>query len=350
LPLQFIFMGVSLTEIIEPRETEFEQLHGRCVAVDAYNTLYQFLSIIRDRMTGEPLRDSRGRVTSHLSGLFYRTSRMLEAGIEPVYVFDGKPPEFKEETVAARKETREEAEARWKQAVKEGDAEAVRRYSQQASKLTDEMLEDSKRLLGLMGVSWLQAPSEGEAQAAHLLKKGRVWAVGSQDWDSLLFGAERLVRNLTVSGRRKLPKRESYVTVKPEMIELKPLLTRLGISQEQLIILGILVGTDYNQGGVRGIGPKKALQLVREHRTLEAVLREVPWDFPTPAERIFDFFMNPPVENLEIEPRTLDIAGLRTLLIEGHDFSPERVDSTLKRLGEASEKGKQSSLGSFLGR
>ncbi len=342
-------MGVSLTEIVSARETDFEQLRGRQVAIDAYNTLYQFLSIIRDRMTGESLRDSKGRVTSHLSGLFYRTSRMLEAGIGPVYVFDGKPPIFKEKTIAARREVRENANVKWKQAVKEGDAEAVRRYSQQASRLTNDMIKDSKRLLSLMGVSWIQAPSEGEAQATHLLKSGRVWAVGSQDWDSLLFGAERLVRNLTVSGRRKLPRRESYISVKPELVELSALLSQLGIGQEQLIILGILVGTDYNQGGVKGIGPKKALQLVKEHRTLGAVLKQVPWDFPTPAEKIFDFFRNPPVEDLEIEPQSLDMAGLRRLL-EEHDFSPERTDNTLKKLEEASGKGKQSSLGSFLGR
>jgi flap endonuclease-1 len=201
-----------------------------------------------------------------------------------------------------------------------------------------------------MGVSWVQAPSEGEAQATHLLKSGRAWAVGSQDWDSLLFGAERLVRNLTVSGRRKLPRRESYVTVKPEIIELKALLSQLGIGQEQLIVLGILVGTDYNQGGVKGIGPKKALQLVKEHRTLDAVLKQVPWDFPTPAGKIFDFFMKPPVRDLDIEPQSLDMAGLRGFLVEEHDFSPERTDNTLKKLEEAGERGKQSSLGSFLGR
>lgn len=343
-------MGVSLTEIVQSRETGFEELQGRKIAVDAYNTLYQFLSSIRDRMTGEPLKDSKGRITSHLSGLFYRTSKMMESGIEPVFVFDGKPPEFKAETVAARQEIRDNAAVKWKQAVEEGDAEGVRRYSQQASRLTKEMIEDSKRLLSLMGVSWLQAPSEGEAQATHLLKQGKVWAVGSQDWDSLMFGAERLVRNLTISGRRKLPRRESYVTVKPELVELKAMLSELGISQEQLILLGILVGTDYNQGGVKGIGPKKALQLVKEHKTLEAVMKEVPWEFRTPAEKIYDFFRNPPVEELGIESQSLDPEGLRHQLIQEHGFSEDRVSSTLRKLEEAGEKGKQSSLGSFLGR
>jgi flap endonuclease-1 len=342
-------MGVSLTDIIGARETDFEELGGRRIAIDAHNTLYQFLSIIRDRMTGESLKDSKGRVTSHLSGLFYRTSRMLEAGIDPVFVFDGEPPRFKDETIAQRRGIREGAREKWKQAVKEGDVEAVRRYSQQASKLTDEMIEDSKRLLGLMGVSCVQAPSEGEAQATHLLRQGRAWAVGSQDWDSLLFGSDRLIRNLTVSGRRKLPRRESYVTVKPELVELRDVLSQLGITQDQLIILGILVGTDYNQGGIKGIGPKKALQLVKEHKTLEAVLKNVPWEFRTPPDKIFDFFRNPPVEDIGIEPKTPDLEGLRKLLIEEHDFSPERVDSTLRKLGESGERGKQSSLGKFLG-
>ena len=342
-------MGVSLAVLVAAREIGFEDLRGKAIAVDAYNTIYQFLSSIRDRMTGELLRDSNGRVTSHLSGLFYRTSKMLESGISPVFIFDGKPPDFKAETIAARQEIRDSAREKWKQAARDGDADAVRRYSQQASRLTQDMVEDSKRLLGLMGVSWVQAPSEGEAQATHLMKQGRAWAVGSQDWDSLLFGADRLVRNLTVSGKRKLPGKEVYVTVKPAIVELGKVLSQLGIGQEQLIVLGILVGTDYNQGGIRGIGPKRALQLVKEHATLEKVMKQVPWDFKTPADKIFDFFRNPPVHDIEIEKQVLDPEGLRKLLLEEHGFSESRVGSTLKKLSAVSEKRKQSSLGSFLG-
>ncbi|MCK4714875.1 MAG: flap structure-specific endonuclease, partial [Candidatus Aenigmarchaeota archaeon] len=222
--------------------------------------------------------------------------------------------------------------------------------SQQASRLTQDMIDDSKRLLGLMGVSCVQAPSEGEAQATHLLRQGLVWAVGGQDWDSLMFGADRLVRNLTISGRRKLPRRESYVNVKPEIINLREVLSQLGITHDQLIVLGMLVGTDYNQGGVKGIGPKKALQLVKEQKTLDAVLGQVPWEFKTPPHKIFDFFRNPPVEDTEIEKQTLDPEGLRKQLVEEHGFSEERVSGTLRRLGEAGEKAKQSSLGSFLGK
>jgi flap endonuclease-1 len=342
-------MGVSITELVEARQIELESLSGKAIAIDAYNMMYQFLSSIRDRMTGEPLRDSKGRITSHLSGLFYRTARMIEVGIIPVYVFDGKPPDFKDETIAQRREIKEEAREKWKEALETGDTEAVRRYSMASSKLTDEMVVEAKKLLSLMGVSSVQAPSEGEAQATHLLRQSKVWAVGSQDWDSLLFGSDRLVKNLGITGRRKIPRKESYIIVKPELIELSKVLSTLGITREQLIIMGILIGTDYNMGGVKGLGPKKALQLVKEQKTLDAVMKHVGWEFRTPPQKIFDFFMNPPAEDIEIKQEKLDAGELERMLIEEHDFSRERIDSSLKKLRACQEKGKQTGLGSFLG-
>jgi flap endonuclease-1 len=343
-------MGVSLTELISPREIEFQDLLGKGIAIDAHNTLYQFLSIIRDRMTGEPLRDSKGRVTSHLSGLFYRTSRMLESGIKPVFVFDGKPPDFKKETVEARKGIRRDAEVKWKQAVEKGEVEKVMMYAQGATKLTGSMISDAKVILDLMGVPWIDAPSEGEAQAAHMVRKKQVYASGSQDWDSLLFGAGLLIRNLTVSGRRKLPRRESYVTVKPEIIELKDVLSSLGINQEQLICLGILVGTDYDPGGVKGIGPKSGLKLVKEKKTCERVFQGLAWEFKTSPEDILKFFENPPVKDMDIPERKPDYEKLENTLVEEYAFSGERIGNTLKKLREAEDKAKQSRLGSFFSR
>jgi flap endonuclease-1 len=342
-------MGVNLSELVPVEQTEFESLGGRKIAIDAYNTLYQFLSIIRDRFTGEPLRNSKGQVTSHLSGLFYRTSRMLEAGITPVFVFDGKPPEFKLRTIEARKHIRAEAEAKWKEALKAGNAEKVRMYAQGATRLTGEMVEQSKRLLELMGVSWVQAPSEGEAQAAHFMRKGLVWAVGSQDWDSLLFGAQRLVRNLTLSGRKKVPRREKYVTVKPEIVELDKVLKSTGLTHDQLIILGILVGTDYNPGGVKGVGPKTALKLVREKKILDKVLEGLKWDFETPPEDIFEFFRKPPAEDLDIPKFSPRPDKVRSMLVDEFDFSEERIDSILKKAGGAQESKKQANLQKFFG-
>ncbi|MEM7815770.1 MAG: flap endonuclease-1, partial [Candidatus Aenigmatarchaeota archaeon] len=247
-------MGVSLSGLVLGKEISIEELRGKRIAIDANNTLYQFLSTIRDRFTGEPLRDSNGEITSHLSGLFYRTAKLVEEGIEPVFVFDGEPPEFKRETIENRVHIREEAKRKWEEALEKGEIEKVKTYAQGAARLTDDMVEESKNLLEYMGVPWVQAPSEGEAEASFLAKKGTVWAAGSQDWDSLLFGAPRLVRNLTISGRRKVARKEKYVVVSPELVELDSVLKSLGITNEQLILIGILVGTDYNMGGVKGFG------------------------------------------------------------------------------------------------
>ncbi len=342
-------MGVSLSGLVSGRETGLQELGGKTIAIDAYNTLYQFLSIIRDRFTGEPLRDFKGRVTSHLSGLFYRTSRMLEAGVTPVFVFDGKPPEFKQRTIEERLKIRKRSEAMWKQAVKEGDAEKVRLYSQGAVRLTEAMAEESKDLLGYMGISWVQAPSEGEAQATHMLKKGQAWAVGSQDWDSLLFGAERMVRNVTVSGRRKVPRKEKYVDVKPELVELEDVLKNLGISQEQLRVLGILVGTDYNPGGVSGVGPKRALKLVKEKPSPEEAFRGLKWEHENPWEEILEFFRDPPVKDVGVRKQKLRTGELLDFLAGERGFSRERIESHIRKLEQFQEGKKQKGLHGFLG-
>jgi flap endonuclease-1 len=342
-------MGVSLSGIVSAKELSLEELGGKRIAIDASNTLYQFLSTIRDRLTGEPLRDSQGEVTSHLSGLFYRTAKLMENGIEPVYVFDGTPPEFKRQTLENRIQVRAEAKEKWEKALREGDIEKVKMYAQGAARLTKEMSEESKRLLDYMGVPWIQAPSEGEAEASCLARKGRVWAAGSQDWDSLLFGAPKLVRNLTITGRRKVARKEKYIIVNPELVELHSVLSQLGITHEQLILVGILVGTDYNMGGVKGFGPKKALALVKEKRTLANILKEVSWDFKTPPEEILEFFRNPPscghdIPKAKFQPeKVLD-------LLTGHGFSEERISSVLNKMKEAQSKKKQAGLGSFFGK
>jgi len=339
-------MGVNLRDIAEQQDVSFESLAGKTVAIDALNSIFQFLSTIRDRFTGEPLKDSKGGVTSHLSGLFYRTSRLVEAGMTPVFIFDGKAPDFKATVQAERRKARAEAKAKWEQAVRDGDTAKVRLYSQQASELDEAMLGEAKRLLDAMGIQWIQAPTEGEAEAAYLSRSGAAYACGSQDWDSLLFGARRLLRNLAITGKRKLPGKESYVIVSPQMVELDRMLGALGISHGQLIIIGILSGTDFNPGGVRGFGPKKALDLVREHRTLDAVLKHVSWEFPTPAQTIFDFFSSPPVADVELRPGKPDPDAIRRILIDGHDFSEERIKGALEKL-ESSGSRKQSGLGRF---
>jgi flap endonuclease-1 len=306
------------------------------VAIDAYNALYQFLAAIR-QPDGTPLMDSKGRVTSHLSGLFYRTINFLEAGIKPVYVFDGKPPELKSREISERMSAREEAKRKYEEAVAVGDIEAARMYAQMSAHLTSEMVEVSKRLLTSMGIPWVQAPSEGEAQAAYMVIRGDAWATASQDYDSLLFGSPRLIRNLAITGRRKLPKKEAYIEIKPELIELDSLLNGLKVTREQLIDIAILIGTDYNPDGVRGVGPKTAYQLIKTYGSLEKAIKTLPGaKFPVPPEEIRRLFLNPPVtSSYALEWSDPNPDKIVELLVKEFEFSEERVRSAIERLLKA---------------
>ena len=333
-------MGVTGLKEIIPKECRIEHelkaLSGKKVALDAYNALYQFLAAIRQE-DGTPLMDSRGRITSHLSGLFYRTINMLENGIKVAYVFDGKSPEAKVEEIKRRMKVKEEASRKYEEAIRKGDLEAARRYAMMSSKLTSDMVEEAKRLLDAMGVPWVQAPAEGEAQAAYMARKGDVWAAGSQDYDSLLFGSPRLVRNLTITGKRKLPGKNVYVEVKPEEIELDCVLKKLGITREQLIDIAILIGTDYNPGGVPGVGPKTALRLIKTYGSLEKAIKVLPQArFPMDPVKIRELFLNPPVtDNYKLEWREPDEKRIIEILVKEHDFNPERVKRALERLKKA---------------
>ncbi|HIP75105.1 MAG TPA: flap endonuclease-1 [Thermococcus paralvinellae] len=341
-------MGVQIGELIPRKEIEIENLNGRKIAIDALNAIYQFLSIIRQR-DGTPLMDSKGRITSHLSGLFYRTINLMEAGIKPTYVFDGKPPEFKKRELEKRAEVRGEAEEKWREALARGDLEEAKKYAQRASKVNEQLIEDAKKLLELMGIPWVQAPSEGEAQAAYMASKGKVWASASQDYDSLLFGAPRLVRNLTITGKRKLPGKDVYVEVKPELIVLEEVLKELKIDREKLIELAILVGTDYNPGGIKGIGPKKALEIVRHSKD---PLKKYQKMSDVDLYAIKEFFLNPPVtDDYRLVWKMPDEEGILKFLCDEHDFSEERVKNGLERLKKAIRSGRQSTLESwFMGK
>jgi len=338
---------VNIGGLIQAREVKLTDLAGRVIGIDGHNVSYQFLTRIRKGGTGEPLRDKRGRVTSHLSGIFYRTSSLIEAGIKPLFVWDGKPPSFKERTIMVRRALREEAKRRWVEALERGEEAMV--YAQAASKLTPEMVEESIQLLDYMGIPSIRAPSEGEAQLAVMAMEGDVWAGASQDWDSLLFNSPRLVRNLSITGQRKLPRKSVYVEVKPEVVELEKGLKSLGITREQLIIIGVLVGTDYNPG-VEGIGPKTALRLVKEHKTLDRVLANVKWEADVDAEKVFNFFLNPPATKAyEIRWKEPNMDKLIEFMVEEHDFSRERVEKVAKLLRETLLTTKEKSLESFFG-
>jgi len=306
------------------------------VAVDAHVAIYQFLSIIR-QPDGTPLRNRRGEVTSHLSGLLYRLTNLLEGDIRPVMVFDGKPPDFKAATLQARQAVKEKAQVKYEKALAAGDEAAAFKYAQATSRVTQDVKAQSRHLLELMGLPWLQAPSEGEAQAAQLVREGSADMTGSQDYDALLFGSPVLVRNVTVTGRRKLPGRLAYVDVKPEIMELAETLDHLGITREQLVDLALLVGTDFNPG-IKGIGPKKALALLQEHGDLHGALESLgqpqpDWDGPR------RFMLEPPVQaGMEFAFGTPDKDGVIDFLCGEHDFSRERVGKALERLERAMEE------------
>ncbi|MGQ9460346.1 MAG: flap endonuclease-1 [Candidatus Bathyarchaeaceae archaeon] len=334
-------MGVNLGDLVPKTRVDLKSLGGKSIAIDAYNALYQFLAIIR-QPDGTPLRNSTGRITSHLSGLLYRTANLVEMGIKVAYVFDGVPPALKEVEIKRRAKVKEEALVKYERALQEGRMEEARTYAQMTSTLKDYMAEDSKKLLTQMGVPWVQAPSEGEAQAAHMTRKGDTDYCASQDYDSLLFGAPMLVRNVTISGRRKLPRKPIYVEVIPETVELDHVLKELDITREQLIDIGILLGTDFNPEGVKGIGPKTALKLIKQYGSLEELLPKLKEaEFPVEPQRIREIFLNPKVtDNYKLTWKDPDIEGVVDFLCRERDFSEERVRKALNKMTEGLKKAK----------
>lgn len=321
----------DIGEILEKEKVDIDYFTGRKIAVDAYNAIYQFISIIR-QPDGTPLKDTEGRVTSHLSGIFYRISNMVEAGVKPVFVFDGEPPVFKRRELEERKERRNEMKKKWKESLERGEKD-VKKYAQAAESINDYIVETSKELLEYMGIPHVQAPSEGEAQAAYMCIKGDVNYTGSQDYDSLLFGSPKLARNLAITGKRKLPGKNVYVEVKPEVIDLQANLKALDISREQLVDINLLMGTDFNEG-VKGVGAKKALKNITENGDVFNALSamELSWDN---LQEIRNFFLNPPVEDdYSIKFSKPDETRLIEFLCEEHDFSKERVKKAAEKLKE----------------
>ncbi|MDR0198449.1 MAG: flap endonuclease-1 [Methanomassiliicoccaceae archaeon] len=323
-------MGVNLTGLTEPKNLELTDLKGRMIAIDAYNTIYQFLSIIR-QPDGSPLTDSQGRVTSHLSGILYRTANLMEAGISPSFVFDGVPHDLKADTIMERRARREKAEKEWEDAVEEGDIKKAFSKAQQTSRMTPEIKETSRSLLEYLGIPVINAPSDGEAQAAYMCRKGDVWASASQDFDSILYGAPTLIRNMTITGRRKVPGRDQYRDVKIELIECDAFLREMEVTREQLGAVCILMGTDFNRG-ISGIGPKKGLKLVRAHGGLEGAMRHI-GEYIDNYEEIRKIFLGSTYsDDYDLAMKKIDTEKVCELMCEEHDFSKERVLSVIGRI------------------
>ncbi|MFW9965827.1 MAG: flap endonuclease-1 [Candidatus Thorarchaeota archaeon] len=326
-------MGTKLGDIVTADPISLKELGGRIIAIDAFNTIYAFLASIR-QPDGTPLMDRKGRVTSHLSGLFYRNLNLLENEISPVFVFDGEAPKLKDAEVQRRREIRDEAREEWARAKAEGRIEDARKAGQASSRLTGPMIDESKELLAALGIPVIQAPSEGEALAAQMTRANIVWASASQDNDSLLYNCPRMIRNLNISGRRRFG-RSKYRTINPELIDLDLNLKLLKITREQLIDVAILVGTDYNDK-LEGVGAKTALKWVRQHGSLEKIekKRGIKLDFP--YEEIRSIFLNPPKMHVdELKWNDPDHGAIVQILCGEHDFSSNRVEKSLERLDEA---------------
>jgi flap endonuclease-1 len=337
-------LGVNLTPIVVKEIISLEDLRGRSLAVDANNMLYQFLSLIRTP-DGTPLKDSSGHITSHLAGLMFRSTHLMHGyGIELVFVFDGKPPQLKEREIVKRRRLRKKAELEWERAVEAGDYATAWSKAVMTSRLTRPMVDDAKLLLELLGIPFVQASSEAEAQAAYMAKRGDVWASSSRDYDSLLFGAPRLLRYLTISGREFLPSKGTSRPLRPELIDLKRLLSHHKLTHEQLIDLAILIGTDFNEG-VKGIGPKSALKLLRRHGRIEELPNSVRSRVSDHFERVRRIFSEPEV----VSDYNLRYGGLREeelyrFLCEERDFSKSRVETVVGRMRSFYSARKQAGL------
>ncbi|MBU0635953.1 flap endonuclease-1 [Candidatus Micrarchaeota archaeon] len=340
-------MGTPIGELVSRKPVSFADLNGRKISVDSHNILYQFLSNIRGA-DGSPLTDSKGRITSHLTGLLYRTTNWLEAGIKPIFVFDGKHHKLKGETILARNEIRTKAKQKFEDAQKKGDLEIAKKFAAQSSRLTPEMVSDAKELIALMGLPVVQAPSEGESQAAFMTAKGDVFALVSQDFDALLFGCPRVLRNFASSGKRKLPGRNVYIDVSPELLELEPILKELEIDRKKLVWLSILVGTDFNEKFPK-IGPKTALKLVKSHDSFEEIIRETGFEPKFDFKEIEQLFLEPEhTEKYEIAFSNPQSEKLKSFLVDKHDFNETRVDNVIQKLQiKAQDKGEQSRLGNW---
>jgi len=327
-------MGVNISDIVPSEKIDIQALKGRMVAIDAYNAIYQFLSVIR-QPNGTPLCDQRGRVTSHLTGLLYRNANFIEFGIRPSYVFDGVPPVKKHKTTVERSERRTKAKKDWEDSVAKGDFKAAYAKATQSSKITNEIVESSRILLTYLGMPVIQAPEEGEAQAAYMALKGDVWAASSQDFDSLLFGAPRLIRNLTLTGKRKMPGRDVTKEINVEVVELQKVLLETKLTREQLVDLCILIGTDFNEG-IMGIGPKKGLKLIREQGGLEGAFKLLQVEIEDYQElrRIFLEFEHTDDYNLVWQSPNEE--KVMEFLCEQYDFSRARVEAALRRYSSKS--------------
>ena len=349
LPVLANVMGCNLRDLADAENTTMEAMRGKRVGIDSFLLAFQFLTTIRDRSPtgdGGPLRADNGKVVAHLMGFLARASTMLAKGVKPVFIFDGEHPELKREEMDARRERRMQAEADWKAALEAGDFPTAQKLAQRCVKYTPEMVEESMEMLRLMGIPAFRAKAEGEAQAAVMAAKGQLDAVATQDWDALLYGAPVVIRNFASDGSKRMGR-----IIHAQRVELEQILNDSELSRDQLIDLGIMIGTDFHPG-IKGIGPKTGLKLIKEYDTIENICEAKDKQVPERLDEIREVFRNHPVVEIadeDLQQGTVDVEGLKKFLIEDRQFSQKRFDNAMDQLEQAGlvRTGGQTSLFSF---
>lgn len=335
-------MGINITDLVKPtrKVITIESLRNKIITIDAFNWIYQFLATIRGN-DGSPLKDMQNRVTSHLSGLFYRNIHLLKEGIKLIYVFDGKPNCLKQVEIDRRRQVRKIAEQNLDRIDETGTKQEIKKYAQATSRLTSEMIEDAKELLITLGIPIVQANEDGEAQASVMIQNGHAWACGSQDYDAFLFGANRIVRNLSVGmskivGGRTIKTELEYYTMEKVLDELK-------ITRPQLVDMGILIGVDFFEG-IKGIGAKTALDLITKYNTLEHIIqnKQETHDFskltPEFIASVRKIFLEPKYNSeFKIQWKRPNLSKVMEILVEKHNFNKERIENNMKELVQRKE-------------
>uniref|UniRef100_A0A1I7Y9V9 Flap endonuclease 1 n=1 Tax=Steinernema glaseri TaxID=37863 RepID=A0A1I7Y9V9_9BILA len=324
------------------RSNEMKAYFGRKVAIDASMSIYQFLIAVRQ--DGSQLTNADGEATGHLMGMFYRTIRMIDNGIKPCYVFDGKPPELKSGELEKRTERRAEAEKELAAAKEKGDTETISKFERRLVKVSKEHNEECKRLLRLMGVPVVDAPCEAEAQCAALARSQKVFATATEDMDALTFGSSVLLRHMTFSEAKKMPIKE---------FDLSKVLREMDFTHEQFIDLCILLGCDYCPT-IRGIGPKRAFELMQQYGSIEKILENIDTKkYPPPENWKFaearQLFLHPEVATHDIilEWKSPDVEGIVEFMVREKNFNEERIRGALEKLQKSRQKAQQNRIDSF---
>ncbi len=339
-------MGTAIGDLISTEKIELSELKNKVIAVDAHNILYQFLSSIRGP-DGRPLMNAKSQVTSHLAGLLYRTSNLVELGIKPVFVFDGKPHPLKKETLEKRHAIRMQAKREMEAAIEAGDLAKAKMMGARAVSLDKDMIAEAKEAMAYLGFPVIEAKQEGEAQASWMVQQKMAYAAATQDYDALLFGCPLVIRNMAVTGKRKLPYRNAYINVEPEKVELEQVLKENEINRPQLIWIGMLIGTDFNEK-IPLVGPKKALKAVQGKKNFEDVLRGLKTEVNYEWEEVEDIFLHPSVHEIKSTPETkMDRDKAIAFYCDKHGFDHVRVTNALNKIEKKPEDDNQSTLGKW---